>query len=60
MKERLDFPPKTKSASGLLRGAPPQKNGPIFSQKFHCRFAKYVSTQILGEFTRDASGQRAK
>jgi hypothetical protein len=31
-----------------------------FFRKIRCKYAKYASTQILGELTRDASSQRAK
>jgi hypothetical protein len=34
VKGQLGSPQKTKLPSGLLQGAPPRKNGPIFSQKF--------------------------
>jgi hypothetical protein len=54
------FSPKTKSPSGVTAGVLPSKNGPIFHKKFHCKCTKYVSTRTLGEFTQDASGQRAK
>jgi hypothetical protein len=33
---------------------------PFFAKKIHCKHAKYASTRVLGEFTRDASGQSAK
>jgi hypothetical protein len=33
---------------------------PFFREKFHCECTKYVSTQTLGKFARDASSQRAK
>jgi hypothetical protein len=33
VKGQLGFPQKTKSPSGATAGAPPPKNGPIFSQK---------------------------
>jgi hypothetical protein len=38
---------------------PPKKWSHCFA-KTHRKCAKYASTQILGELTRDASGQRAK
>jgi hypothetical protein len=56
----LAFPPKTKSPSGATAGGIPPKNGPIFSEKLHCKCAKYVSTQTLSEFTQDASGQQGE
>jgi hypothetical protein len=60
-KGQLGFPLKTKSPSGATTGGiPPQKKGPIFSQKIHRKCTKYASTKVLGEPTRDASGQKVK
>jgi hypothetical protein len=60
VKGRLGFPLKTKSPSGgYCGGQPPPKMVPFFA-KNHRKCAKYASTQILGESTRDVSSQRAK
>jgi hypothetical protein len=55
-KGNLDFPRKPSHPRGLLRGHPPPKNGPIFSQKF-TKHAKYDSTLASSEFRRGAGGQ---
>jgi hypothetical protein len=60
IKGRLGFPLKTKSPSGATAGASLPKNWSHFSHKTHRKCAKYASTQILGEPTQDASGQKAK
>jgi hypothetical protein len=44
---------------GYCRGHPPKKWSNFFAN-IHCKCATYASTQILGELTRDASGQRSK
>jgi hypothetical protein len=59
-KGQLGFPLKTKSPSGATAGGIPPKNGPIFFAKIRRKCAKYASTQIMGEPTRDASGRKAK
>jgi hypothetical protein len=57
LKGNLAFPRKPSHPRGLLREAsPPQKNGPIFSQKFAKR-AKYDSTLASSEFRQGAGGQ---
>jgi hypothetical protein len=61
-KGQLGFPLKTKSPSGATTGGipPPKKKWSHFFAKTHHRCTKYASTQVLGEHTRDASGQRVK
>jgi hypothetical protein len=44
---------------GYCGGHPPQKNGPIFSQKF-AKHAKYDSTLASSKFRRGAGGQAEK
>jgi hypothetical protein len=53
------FPRKPSPPRVLLQGYSPLKMV-IFRKKIHCKHAKYVLTQTSGEFTQDASGQRAK
>jgi hypothetical protein len=61
VKGQLGFPSKTKSPSrATMGGAPTPKKMASFFRKIRCKRAKYASTQILGESTRDTSSQRAK
>jgi hypothetical protein len=53
-KGRLGFPPKTKSPSGAIAGGISPKMVPFF-RKIRRKCVKYISTQTLGELTRDAS-----
>jgi hypothetical protein len=58
VKGQLGFPQKTKSPLGATAGGIlPQKNGPIFSQKFRKR-AKYGSTLASSEFRRARVAKR--
>jgi hypothetical protein len=60
VKGQLGFPQKTKSPSGATAGGippPPQKNGPMFSQKVRKR-AKYDSTLASSEFRRARVAKR--
>jgi hypothetical protein len=59
LKGNLAFPRKPSHPQGLLRGASPQKNGLIFSQKY-AKHAKYDSTLASSEFRRGAGGQAEK
>jgi hypothetical protein len=56
LKGNLAFPRKPSHPRGLLRGASPPKNGPIFSQKIRKR-TEYDSTVTSSEFRRGAGGQ---
>jgi hypothetical protein len=58
-KGQLDFPLKTKSPSGATTEGIPPKWSHFFA-KTRRKCTKYALTDVLGELTRDASGQRVK
>jgi hypothetical protein len=53
------FSPKTKSPSGVLRGAPP-KMVPFFAKNLYSKTLNTSRPESLGKKTRGASSQRAK